>query len=151
MGLLYNIGVFNRKDEHLTIRKRHYFSEEETDDHIPYVAYDIYFGKKVVGDIQLSLIMNDYMYYYGHIGYHIIKWYRGHHFARSACILLMQEALREHGMEEFVITCDPDNIASIKTIEGLPRYRFISKVNVPEDHPLYLKGERVKLIYKVSL
>ena len=143
--------MFERKDEHLTIRKRHYFSEEETDDRIPYVAYDICFGKKVVGGIELSLMMNDYMYYYGHIGYHILKHYRGHHFARSACILLMQEALREYGMQEFVVTCDPDNLASIKTIEGLPRFRFIEKVCVPCDHPLYHKGEKEKLVYKVSL
>ena len=138
--------MFERKDEHLTIRKRHYFSEEETDDRIPYVAYDICFGKKVVGDIQLSLIMNDYMYYYGHIGYHIYYFCRGHRYAYKACLLLGKIAKEEFGMKELIITTDPDNLASLKTIQRL-NASFIEKVRVPKGHDLYKRKEKEKLIY----
>ena len=32
------------------------------------------------------------IYYFGHIGYHIDEPYRGHHYARRACLLLRKES-----------------------------------------------------------
>ena len=140
---------WRKKEKRVTIRLKKRYSADETSDHMPYEEYDILYGRLIVGEIELTPAMNDYMYYYGHVGYHVYKPYRGHHFAKSACLLLLERALIDHNMTELIITCDPDNIASIKTIEGLPNVEFIERVDVPKDHPLYLKGEKEKLIYRV--
>ena len=142
---------FKKKQSHLSIKRRHLYTLEEVADGIPYVDYAICYGKRVVGGIELILVDSDTVYYYGHIGYHIDKAYRGHNFARYACILVMQEAAKDFEKHEFIITCNPDNTASIKTIEGLPKWSFIERVKVPKHHPLYRQGEREKLVYRVSL
>ena len=54
------------------------------------------------------------IYYFGHIGYHIDEPYRGHHYARRACLLLRDEILLG-GKQSAVITCDPDNGPSRQT------------------------------------
>ena len=66
------------------------------------------------------------IYYFGHIGYHIDEPYRGHHYARRACLLLRDEILLG-GKQSAVITCDPDNAASASlpmgvTTTGSPRF-----------------------------
>lgn len=58
------------------------------------------------------------IYYFGHIGYHVDAPWRGHHYAMRACRLIEGE-IRRGGKSSVVITCDPDNEASRKTIEGL--------------------------------
>ena len=58
------------------------------------------------------------MYYFGHIGYHVDAPYRGQHYARRACALL-RPLIVAAGKSSVVITCDPDNIPSRRTCEGL--------------------------------
>lgn len=145
-------NLFKPKEkERISIRKAKFYRADDMEDGCPFVEYGIFYGHRYVGSIELSLKMTDYSFYYGNIGYHILHKYRGHHFAKSACILLMQEALSKYAMQEFIITCNPDNIASIKTIEKLPKVTFLGKVAVPKDHRLYQKGEKEKLVYRVSL
>jgi len=40
-----------------------------------------------------------------------------------------------------VITCDPQNVASVRTCERLGA-TLIGIFDVPEDHPMYQKGRR---------
>ena len=71
------------------------------------------------------------IYYFGHIGYHIDPPYRGHRYARRACLLL-QDEIRMSGKGSVVITCDPDNEPSRRTCIGLGcLYEGISAV--PEE------------------
>lgn len=51
----------------------------------------------------------------GHIGYGIDTPYRHHGYAYQACL----ELFKIIQVKEVIITCDEDNIASIKTIEKL--------------------------------
>jgi tagatose 1,6-diphosphate aldolase len=74
--------------------------------------------RKEAGRISLRLGESDCVYYFGHIGYHVDPPFRGHHYARRACELL-RPLILIHGKESVVITCDPDNIPSRRTIEGL--------------------------------
>ena len=71
------------------------------------------------------------IYYFGHIGYHIDPPYRGHHYAKQACMLLKNE-IRMSGKSSVVITCDPDNEPSRKTCIGLGCF-FEGIASVPED------------------
>ena len=81
----------------------------------------------------------------GHIGYQVHPEYRGHGYALQACnaitpfVRLFYDAV--------TITCDPDNRASIRTIERLGA-SFLDEVPVPPQDPHYLRGSRSKRRYQ---
>ena len=56
--------------------------------------------------------------YGGHIGYQVEETHRGHRYATRSCRLLFP-LIRKLGINPVVITCAPDNLASVKTIESL--------------------------------
>lgn len=103
-----------------------------------------------VGECDLRLKSDLEYYYAGNIGYRIYEPYRGHSYAYYACRVLLGVARNQFGMKELIITCSPDNIPSRKTIEKLDA-QFIECVNVPADHWLYRRGEKIKNIYKIIL
>jgi predicted acetyltransferase len=81
----------------------------------------------------------------GHIGFEIVEAFRGRHYALQAC----------HAIAPFVrsvydavtITCDPDNGASIRTIERLGA-TFVDEIAVPPHDPQYERGSRCKRRYR---
>lgn len=100
-----------------------------------------------IGYCDLRLGMNDILYYAGNIGYRIYSPYRGHHYAKEAAEILLDVAFHVYDMNRVIITCSPDNIASVRTLEQISGYQLLEIVNVPEDHWLYKRGETVKNIY----
>lgn len=86
---------------------------------------------------------------YGHIGYHVYPPSRGRHYAERSCRLLVP-LCRRHGIRTLWITCNPDNVASSRTCERLGM-RFVDVVPVPENDPLYARGEREKCRYRMEL
>ncbi len=95
-----------------------------------------------LGTIDMRIGNNENIYYAGHIGYRVHEPYRGRHYAEKACRLIIRVA-RAHGMTEVVITCNPDNLASRKTIERLGA-RFEGIVDIPSSNELYYYGDRRK-------
>ncbi len=89
------------------------------------------------------------LYYLGHIGYNIFPQYQGEGLAVDATLLLIKLA-KEIGMDELLITCNTDNVASIKTIER-SGFKYIDSVSVPVDEPLYHQGDYFKHIYTMDL
>jgi RimJ/RimL family protein N-acetyltransferase len=87
--------------------------------------------------------------YYGHIGYHVFPPARGRHFAERACRLLLNLG-RRHGLRTLWITCNPANAASRRTLERLGM-ELVEIVTVPEDEPMYARGEREKCRYRLPL
>jgi len=87
--------------------------------------------------------------YYGHFGYHVYPPARGRRYAERSCRLLMPLA-RRHGLKTLWITCNPDNYASRRTCERLGGV-LVSIVAVPDDDPLYARGEREKCRYRIDL
>jgi tagatose 1,6-diphosphate aldolase len=81
----------------------------------------------------------------GHIGFEINESFRGRRFAFQACqaiapfVRLIYDAV--------ILTCDPDNPASIRTIERLGA-GFIDEVAVPPHDPHYERGSRSKKRYR---
>jgi len=57
---------------------------------------------------------------------------------------------RRHDLGVVWITCNPDNWASRRTCE-LAGAQFVEIVPVPEDHELYLQGDRQKCRYRIDL
>jgi predicted acetyltransferase len=87
--------------------------------------------------------------YYGHIGYHVYPPARGRGFAERSCRLLLGLA-RRHGIKTLWITCDPANAASRRTCERLGM-RFVETVDVPQNDPLWARGERQKCRFRLEL
>jgi len=102
-----------------------------------------------LGICDLRIGKNENSYYGGNIGYAIDKIHRGHHYAGKACQLLFQLAVK-HGMEELIITCNPENIPSSRTCQWLGG-ELIEIAVLPEYNDMYLQGERRKCIYRFDL
>ncbi len=81
----------------------------------------------------------------GHIGFEILEEFRGHSYARQAYCAIAPFVRSVY--QSVIITFDPDNLASIKTIERLGA-RFIDEVPVPPHEPAYLRGSRMKRRYE---
>jgi tagatose 1,6-diphosphate aldolase len=100
-----------------------------------------------VGQIDLRLGYTwDLVQYAGQIGYGVREGFRGHHYAAKACLLLKPIA-KDHHMDVLWITCNPDNWASRKTCERVGA-TLVEVVNLPENNPIYQRGERQKCRYR---
>jgi predicted acetyltransferase len=103
-----------------------------------------------MGRISLRIGNTDHLRLYaGHIGYAVDRPYRGNHYAERSCRLLLPLA-RAHGMNELWITCNPENLASRRTLERLGA-ELVEIVDVPLNNPLYRRGERQKCRFRVQL
>ncbi len=69
--------------------------------------------------------------YAGHLGYEIEPLYRGNGYAAQACLALKPFIAQYY--DEVIITTDPDNIASIKTILNIGAI-YLNQVEIPEDN-----------------
>ena len=144
------------KGEIVDLVERARVSEKTSFDGVPTVFYDIYvsgsnLGSNLkVGKCDLRLKNDGFMYYYGNVGYNIKESYRGHHYAYYACKILFKIAKEEFGMKELIITCNPDNEASYKTLKKL-KGDLIDIAQIPYDHELYEKGDRFKCIFRFKL
>ena len=83
--------------------------------------------------------------YAGHIGFAIAEAHRGRGLAALACLALapFANAIRD----AVVLTCDPDNYASIRTIDRLGAV-FLEERDVPAHDPQYDRGSRRKRRYR---
>lgn len=84
----------------------------------------------------------------GHIGYEILEEHRGHGYAGDACLAAASwlAEVAQKVSQKILITTDPDNIASIRTIERIGA-TFLDEVDVPEGDPHYLRGSFRKRRY----
>jgi predicted acetyltransferase len=76
----------------------------------------------------------------GHIGYGIVEEHRGHGCAARACQALRPFIARYY--DEIVMTSDPDNAASLRTIEKIGA-EFVEEVDVPT--PSFVSSEHETL------
>ncbi len=149
-------GRFFQKDKRIAgdtvdLIEEQIWEADSSNDYVPSFFYGIYThdGRHRVGYCDLRVGHNQELYYAGNIGYHIYTPYRGHHYAYEACRMLFEVA-KEKGMDWLIITCSPDNEASLRTIERLEG-TYLETVPVPSDHWLYRRGETIKHIYRYEL
>lgn len=101
---------------------------------------------EAIGSIDFRAGYNDNIYYGGHIGYGVDEAHRGHGYAAIAVGLLQPLAVF-HDICPVIITCDPANLASKRTLENAGLL-LKEVVHLPEDNPMYLEGEREKCIFE---
>lgn len=73
---------------------------------------------EVVGFVSIRHDLNDFLLRVGgHVGYSVRPSRRRRGYAKAGLALALQRC-RELGMERVLVTCDDDNVASYRTIEG---------------------------------
>ena len=112
---------------------------------VPYYNFRILVGGDDVGHINFRVGETEHLVYAGHIGFQVIKGFRGHGYAFQACRAIAP--LVSLIYPEVMITCDPDNTASRRTIERLGA-SFIEEIPVPMHDPNYQRGSRTKRRYR---
>lgn len=123
---------------------------DPTIERLPYYTFDIMVDGRRAGYIKLRVGNTPgILMYGGHIGYVVDPDYRGHHYAERASRLILPLA-RRHGMDTIWITCDPDNIASRRTIERLGA-TFVEVVSAPPNSGYYRAGVREKCRFRLDM
>ena len=87
--------------------------------------------------------------YAGHVGYSVEERHRGNRYAERALRLLLPVA-RRLGVETLWVTCDPENVASRKTLERFGA-EFVETVGVPPDCVIFQSGHPRKCRYRIDL
>jgi len=81
----------------------------------------------------------------GHVGFGIVKQFRGNSFSFYACKALAPFIRRHY--KRILLTVDPENQPSIRIIEKLGGV-FLNEIEVPSDDPAYAGGARRKRRYE---
>jgi predicted acetyltransferase len=98
-----------------------------------------------VGRINLRVGDSDHVkIIVGHVGYEIAESHRGSGYALQACRAMAPFVRTIY--PSVIITSDPENVASVRTIERLGA-EFIEEVPVPPNDPQYARGSRRKRRY----
>lgn len=119
--------------------------------HVPTYLFQMIHGetREVLGNIRLSIVSTPHIKCYaGHVGFGVFPQHRGHHYAARAVRLLLPLACKL-GIDPLWITCDPENLASRRTLE-LAGAEFIEIVDVPADCIIHRKGHPRKCRYRLS-
>jgi tagatose 1,6-diphosphate aldolase len=86
--------------------------------------------------------------YAGHIGYAVHPPHRGHHYAARSVRLLLPFG-QSLGLTPLWITCDPENLASRRTLE-FAGAQFVEIVDVPADCVIFQTGHPQKCRYRLE-
>jgi tagatose 1,6-diphosphate aldolase len=87
-------------------------------------------SEQELGQINLRIGSTPHLELYaGHIGYGVNRAHRGHHYAARSVMLILPLA-RRCGLDPVWITCDPENIASRRSLE-IAGAEFVEIVDVP--------------------
>jgi tagatose 1,6-diphosphate aldolase len=113
---------------------------------VPYYHCRIFVDGTDVGHVNLRVGDTEHVQFSaGHVGFEIDAAHRGHRYALSACRALAPFA--RSFRTPLILTCDPDNHASRRTIELLGA-TFMDEAPVPSHDPHYLRGSRTKLRFQ---
>ena len=87
--------------------------------HVPSTFLFAFSGERIVGRVAIRHVLNDVLQRVGgHIGYVVVPEFRRQGHATAILRLALQFANDKLGLEHVLVTCDDDNVGSIKTIEN---------------------------------
>jgi predicted acetyltransferase len=112
----YEEGMsFRRYLEVLAERER---GENLPANHVPSTFLFAFAGTSIVGRVSIRHSLNpDLERVGGHIGYVVVPEYRRQGYATAILRQSLQIARQQLGLTRVLVTCDDDNVGSIKTIE----------------------------------
>lgn len=125
--------------------------EQGNEKEIPYYWYEILKKPDMtpVGKISIRIGHNYHSYYNGNIGYEIDEAHRGRRYAKEAAGAVLEVA-RYHGMQKIYLTCEEENTASYRTIEGLGA-RLAEITEIPPDYFGWYEGIPRHRIYELEI
>lgn len=86
--------------------------------HVPSTFLFAFKGDRIVGRVSIRHRLNDFLLRIGgHIGYVVVPEFRRQGHATAILRQALQLAHDRFGLERVLVTCDDDNIGSLKTIE----------------------------------
>jgi predicted acetyltransferase len=87
-------------------------------DHVPTTFLFAFDGTRIVGRAAIRHTLNDFLFRLGgHIGYTVVPEFRRRGYATAILCEALQIARRDLGLSRVLLTCDDDNVGSIRTIE----------------------------------
>jgi predicted acetyltransferase len=130
----YEEGMtFGRYLEVLTERER---GENLPPNHVPSTFLFAFAGPTIVGRVSVRHYLNAFLEQVGgHIGYVVVPEHRRRGYATAILRQSLQIAREQLGLTRVLVTCDGDNIGSIRTIEKNGGV-FESSVSGPGDKPM---------------
>jgi len=116
---------------------------------VPWYAFNILVGGKVVGQLNLRIGMSESLLYSGQIGYIVKEAHRGKGYALQA-VKLLTPVLAFHKMDKVLICTEASNIASNRVCEKLGA-KLIETKPTPKWHDTYDEGWRTTNVYEWDL
>ena len=87
-------------------------------DHVPSTVLFAYVGTRIVGQVSIRHSLNQSLERVGgHVGYVVVPEFRRRGYATRILGHALQIAREKLGIHRALVTCDDDNIGSIRTIE----------------------------------
>ena len=87
--------------------------------HVPSTFLFAFDDQRIVGRVSIRHTLNDFLLRAGgHIGYAIVPEFRRRGYATAILRLALGVARDKLGIDRVLVTCDDDNIGSIRTIES---------------------------------
>jgi predicted acetyltransferase len=87
--------------------------------HVPSTFLFAFNGQRIVGRVAIRHMLTDVLQRVGgHIGYVVVPEFRRQGHATEILRLALQFAHDRLGLDHVLVTCDDDNIGSIKTVEN---------------------------------
>lgn len=87
-------------------------------DDVPSTFLFAFAGTRIVGRVSIRHALNPFLERFGgHIGYVVVPEFRRQGYATAILAQALQIARRKLGLTRVLLTCDDDNVGSIKTIE----------------------------------
>jgi predicted acetyltransferase len=89
-----------------------------TANHVPSTFLFAFVGNRIVGRASIRHALNEFLHRVGgHIGYVVVPEFRRRGYATEILRQSLQIARDKCGLNRILVTCDDDNIGSIRTIE----------------------------------
>jgi len=86
--------------------------------HVPSTFLFAFVGTRIVGRVSIRHSLNTFLERVGgHIGYVVVPEFRRRGYATTILRLAVEIAHEKLGIQRILLTCDDDNIGSIRTIE----------------------------------
>ena len=86
--------------------------------HVPATFLFAFAGPTIVGRVAIRHVLNPSLEHVGgHIGYVVVPAYRRQGYATAILRQSLQIARQTLGLSRVLVTCDDDNVGSIRTIE----------------------------------
>jgi predicted acetyltransferase len=112
----YEEGMSFRR--YLEVLAQHERGENLPANHVPSTFLFAFDGARIVGRVSIRHTLNSYLERFGgHIGYVVVPEYRRQGYATAILRQSLEIARQKLGLKRVLVTCDDDNVGSIRTIE----------------------------------